>query len=199
MSWLTISSLVCKHLSSLQVNNNGLPQEVVCWPFSVRGLYHSISSAVLFPLYHPQFSFSTKSPSMTYEILVVETPNIYVPLFYTHIQSPCFGCAQCDFMFCVCILGVSQEERSIFWEAIVSVILCIQKCALIPTVSGIALLHCTVPKLFIRKRHYVLFPTLVFIVQVTRLVQFTESNTFSKFLRQQLVWGHGRLLVCAVK
>jgi hypothetical protein len=32
---------------------------------------------------------------------------------------------------------------------------------------------CTVPKLLIRKRYYVLFLIPVFIVQVTKLVQFT--------------------------
>jgi hypothetical protein len=33
-------------------------------------------------------------------------------------------------------------------------------------------------KLFVRKRCYVLFLTRVFIVQVTKLVQFTEHTTF---------------------
>jgi hypothetical protein len=33
--------------------------------------------------------------------------------------------------------------------------------------------HCTVPKLLIRKRYYVLFLMPIFIVQVTKLVQFT--------------------------
>jgi hypothetical protein len=35
------------------------------------------------------------------------------------------------------------------------------------------LFHCTVSKLLIRKRYYVLFLIPVFIVQVTKLVQFT--------------------------
>jgi hypothetical protein len=42
---------------------------------------------------------------------------------------------------------VSQVERSIFWEVIVSVILnkkCICTCALFRTVSEIELFHCTV-------------------------------------------------------
>jgi hypothetical protein len=38
----------------------------------------------------------------------------------------------------------------------------------------------SIPKLFIRNRYYILFLILVFIVQVTKLVQFTYSNTFSK-------------------
>jgi hypothetical protein len=46
-------------------------------------------------------------------------------------------------------------------------------CVLFRTVSEIQLFHCTVPKLLIRKRHYVLFLIPVFIVQVTKLVQFT--------------------------
>jgi hypothetical protein len=46
-------------------------------------------------------------------------------------------------------------------------------CVLFRTVSDIELFHCTFPKLFIRKRHYVLFLLPVFIVEVTKLVQFT--------------------------
>jgi hypothetical protein len=60
---------------------------------------------------------------------------------------------------------VSQGERPEFWEVTVSV--------LFRTVSEIQLFHCTVPKLLIRKRYYVLFLISVFIVQVTKLVQFT--------------------------
>jgi hypothetical protein len=44
---------------------------------------------------------------------------------------------------------------------------------LIRTVSRIELFQCTVPKLLIRKKYYVLFPIVVFIVQVTKFVQFT--------------------------
>jgi hypothetical protein len=40
--------------------------------------------------------------------------------------------------------------------------------------------YCAVPKLLIRKRYYVLFLIPVFIVQLTKLVQFTCYNTFSK-------------------
>jgi hypothetical protein len=46
-------------------------------------------------------------------------------------------------------------------------------CVLFRTVSEIELFHYTVPKLLIRKRYYVLFLIPVFIVQVTKLVQFT--------------------------
>jgi hypothetical protein len=45
-------------------------------------------------------------------------------------------------------------------------------------VSAIELFHCTVPKLLIRKRYYVLFLIPAFIVQVTKLVQFTQHITF---------------------
>jgi hypothetical protein len=59
---------------------------------------------------------------------------------------------------------VSQEERSILWEVIVSVILsknCICTCVLFWTVSEIELFHCTVPKLLIRKRYYKYISILV--------------------------------------
>jgi hypothetical protein len=71
---------------------------------------------------------------------------------------------------------VSQEERSIFWEFIASVILSNKMYIYmypILTVSEIELFHCTVPKLLIRKRYYVLLLISVFIVQVTKMVQFT--------------------------
>jgi hypothetical protein len=41
------------------------------------------------------------------------------------------------------------------------------------TVSEIELFHCTVPKLLIRRRYHILFLISAFIVQVTKLVQFT--------------------------
>jgi hypothetical protein len=50
---------------------------------------------------------------------------------------------------------------------------CICTCVLFRTVSEIELFHCTVSKLVMRKRYYVLFVILVFIVQVTDFVQFT--------------------------
>jgi hypothetical protein len=71
-----------------------------------------------------------------------------------------------------------QEEKSVFWEVIVSVIP--SKKILFMYVSYSKLLHSTVPKLLIRKRYYVLFLIPVFIVQVTKLVQFTQYNTFRK-------------------
>jgi hypothetical protein len=49
---------------------------------------------------------------------------------------------------------------------------CICTCVLFRAVSEIELFHCMVPKLLIRKSYYVLFPIPVFIVQVTKLVQF---------------------------
>jgi hypothetical protein len=57
---------------------------------------------------------------------------------------------------------------------------CICTCVLFRTVFEIELFHCTAPKLLIIKRYYVLFLIPVFIVQVTKLVQFTYYNTFSK-------------------
>jgi hypothetical protein len=74
------------------------------------------------------------------------------------------------------IYRVSQEGSLIFWEVTVSVILskkCIGTCVLFQTVSEIGLFHSTVLKLLIRKRYYVLFLIQVFIVQGTKLVQFT--------------------------
>jgi hypothetical protein len=71
---------------------------------------------------------------------------------------------------------VYQEERSILWEVIVSVILSKKVYStrvLFRTVSEIELFHCTVPKLLIRKRYYVLFLIPGLIVHVTKLVQFT--------------------------
>jgi hypothetical protein len=75
---------------------------------------------------------------------------------------------------------VSQEERSIFWEIIISVIRrkkFIWTCVLFRAVSLIKLFECTVVKLLTRKRYYVLF--LIFNVQVTNLLVY---NTFSKIL-----------------
>jgi hypothetical protein len=56
---------------------------------------------------------------------------------------------------------MSQEESSIFLGVILSVIvikeLYMYMCPIPKTVSEIELFHCTVPKLLIRKRCYVLF------------------------------------------
>jgi hypothetical protein len=78
---------------------------------------------------------------------------------------------------------VFQEERSVFWEVIVSVMLAkklyMYMCP-IPNCFRDRVFHCTVPKLFIRERYYALFLIPVLIIQVTKLVQFTKCNTFSK-------------------
>jgi hypothetical protein len=50
---------------------------------------------------------------------------------------------------------------------------CTCTCVLFRTASKIELFHCTVPKLLIGKRYYVLFLIQVLIVQLTTLVQFT--------------------------
>jgi hypothetical protein len=62
---------------------------------------------------------------------------------------------------------MSQEERSIFWEVIASVILSKEmyvQIILFRTVSEVEIFHCTFPKLLIRKRYYILFLIPVFIV-----------------------------------
>jgi hypothetical protein len=51
-------------------------------------------------------------------------------------------------------------------------------CVLFRTVSEVELFHCTVKKLLRRKIYYALFLMPVFIVQVTKLVQFTLYNTY---------------------
>jgi hypothetical protein len=71
------------------------------------------------------------------------------------------------------VYRVPQEEWSIFWEVIVSVILRKRVYMYISYSEQFPRLHCTLPKLLIRKRYYVLFLIPVFIVQVTKLVQFT--------------------------
>jgi hypothetical protein len=53
-------------------------------------------------------------------------------------------------------------------------------CVLFRTVSEIQLFLCTVPKLLIIEKYYVLFLIPVFIVQMANLVQFAYYNTFSK-------------------
>jgi hypothetical protein len=70
---------------------------------------------------------------------------------------------------------MSQEERSIFWEVILSAILTKKTYVyMCPIKKGFRdLFHCTFPKLLLRKRYYVLFLIPVFIVQVKKLVQFT--------------------------
>jgi hypothetical protein len=65
------------------------------------------------------------------------------------------------------VCRVSHEERSIFWEVTVSVILSknyICTCVLFRTVLEIDLFHSKDPKLSMRKRYYVLF-----LIKVKRL------------------------------
>jgi hypothetical protein len=73
----------------------------------------------------------------------------------------------------------SQEERLICWEVIL-IKKCIYTCVLFRTVSEINLFHSRVQKLLTWKRYYVLSLIPIFIVQVTKLVEFTYHNTFKK-------------------
>ena len=102
-----------------------------------------------------------------------------------------------------CKYRVSQEERSILWEVIVSVILsknvCMNMCP-IPNCFWDRAIWITTAKLLIRKRYYmyILFLTPVFIVQVAELVQFIIN--VRKFHCQdqctlQLVWRRGVLFI----
>jgi hypothetical protein len=64
------------------------------------------------------------------------------------LQNSCFE------RICHIIFRLFQEERSIFWDVIISVILsknCICTCVLFRTFSEIMLFHCTVSKLFDKK------------------------------------------------
>jgi hypothetical protein len=70
----------------------------------------------------------------------------------------------------------------------------------IPTVSELESFHCIFPTLLMIKRYYVLFIMPLFIVQVTKLVQFIYYNTFLQILtstsmHSQLASGHGVLHV----
>jgi hypothetical protein len=86
---------------------------------------------------------------------------------------------------CLVAHTVSQEERSIFWEVIVSVILSkklfMYMCP-IPDGFQDRVISLYSSKLLIRKRYYILFLILAFIFQVKKLVQFTYYNTFPKIL-----------------
>jgi hypothetical protein len=72
------------------------------------------------------------------------------------------------------IYRMSEEKRTVFWEVTVWAILgkSVYVRVSFPNVCEIEPFHCTVPKLLIRKRYYVLFLMPAFIVQVTKLVQF---------------------------
>jgi hypothetical protein len=94
-------------------------------------------------------------------------------------------------------MTASQEERSIFWEVIVSVILSKKVCMYVAYSEWFPV---SIPELLIRKRYYILFLILVFIVQVTKLVQSPDIIHFRKFHQQhqctlQLVREHGMLFV----
>jgi hypothetical protein len=69
---------------------------------------------------------------------------------------------------------MSQEERSLFLEVTVSVILS-KKVYMCPTPNGFRnrAISLYSYKLSIRKSYYVLFLILVFVVQMAKLVQFT--------------------------
>jgi hypothetical protein len=58
------------------------------------------------------------------------------------------GLSDCHYFHIIhCNIEMSQEERSIFWDVIVIVILikeCIRTCVLFRTVSEIELVHCAV-------------------------------------------------------
>jgi hypothetical protein len=90
-------------------------------------------------------------------------------IFFTGLFSEIFTVA-------LAIYRLSQEERSIFGEIAVSDFQKKNGHAHVShseRISEIEIFDCTVLKLFIRKRYYVLFLILVFSVQVTKLVQFT--------------------------
>jgi hypothetical protein len=99
----------------------------------------------------------------------------YKPLILQHSQRTLYSFTYEKTLFFRKCYRVPEEERSIFWEVIVSVILsknCICTCVLFRTVSEIVIsLHSS--KIVDKKRYHVLFLIPVFIVQVTKLVQFT--------------------------
>jgi len=103
------------------------------------------------------------------------------------------GVWQRHFETVACVSTVRRAENSdrrtvhtIFWEVIVLVILSKKKKKKKGVYVNVSYserfprFHCTVAKLLIRKGYYVLFLITIFIVQVTKLVQFTQYNTFSK-------------------
>jgi hypothetical protein len=101
------------------------------------------------------------------------------------------------------VYSVSHEERSVFWEVVLTVTLskkCICARALFRAVSEIELFHRTVADLLIRKRYYLLFLISVFVVQMTKLYSLHSTIHFRKFHRQhqcilQLVGGYGVFIV----
>jgi hypothetical protein len=90
------------------------------------------------------------------------------------------------------IYRVAQEERSVFWEATVLVILHKKKKGvyvhvLFPVVSEIELFHCEVPELLIRKRYCILFLIPLFIVQVTELVQEDSKGFWQRCITLRII------------
>jgi hypothetical protein len=96
------------------------------------------------------------------------------------IYSPCkrVGIPTLALFICICgLYRVFQEERSIFWEVIVLVILrkkSVWTCVLFRIVSEIKIFECTVAKWLIRNRDYVLF--LILIAQVTNLLVYSKFS-----------------------
>jgi hypothetical protein len=75
-------------------------------------------------------------------------------------------------MLCITLYTMSQEERSIFWEVIVSVILSKKVYTYLYHIRNGFRARAISPysSKIVDKRYYVLFLTLVFIIQVTKLV-----------------------------
>jgi hypothetical protein len=103
----------------------------------------------------------------------------------------------------ILIYRMSQVEKSVFWEVILSVIWrkkCICTCVLFRTVSEIELFHCTVRKIDILRS---VSNTGIHCSSYKIWYSLLSTIHFQKFHRQhqrilQLVWGHGVLLVCTV-
>jgi hypothetical protein len=65
-------------------------------------------------------------------------------------------------------------------------------CVLFRTVSEIQRFHCTVCKLLIRKRYYVLFLMPLFIVQVTKVDTVSLTHGAAPFLRSRQLCSYSR-------
>jgi hypothetical protein len=96
---------------------------------------------------------------------------------------------------------VSQEERSIFYEVTVSVILkkkFIWTCVFFRTVSEIELFECTLAKWLIRKRYYSYVLFLIFIVQMKNVLVYIKfskipPSTSMHFATRVITWCVARL------
>jgi hypothetical protein len=97
---------------------------------------------------------------------------------------------------------MSQEERPIFWNVIVSAILS-KKVYMCP-IHKIQLFHCTIQKLLIRNKILcTVSNTGIYFFKWQSWYSLSSIIHFRKFQRQhectlQLMWGHGVLLVCTV-